>query len=178
VQAPEIKKKHLYQVRVAATNGKSTWDLCWVKVRPREVQSGLSVSAYRYHSSFHQSGEIRISKEPASSPLGGEVPAVAQIGSGTWKREPLDQLKGAERVASFVLPIDENSLQDYPPFRKKKEHDSVVYIDTRFFVKNCVSIEIWVAPSGYFFKRMPEPPGFRSIFDLPLCWVVIDVEST
>ena len=175
MQVIESKKKRSYHIRIVATNGSRTRALSWVNVRPNEVQCGVSAAAYRYHSSFHQSGDIRISKEHQTQPMENEAIAVGQTGEPPSERKPLDQLTGKERVGAFVLPIDKNSLGDYHPFRKKAEHDSVIYVDTRCFPRGCVSIEAWVSPPGHFFQRMPKPPGFRSIFDLSPCWVIIDI---
>lgn len=184
VPVSEGKKGHLYQVRVVATNGESAWDLCWAKVRPgtNEIQCGISSPDFRYHSSFHQSGQIRVSEEPLPCSLERDPPAVAQIGSGDWSRLPLDQFTSAERVGSFVLLIDDTSLQDYPPFRKKGRLDSIVYVDTRVFEGAALGISLWVSPRDQFFQRMPKPPGFRHIAELPTgedrcLWFIIDVDA-
>ncbi len=183
-QIPETEKSQLYQVRVVATNGKRTRDLCWAKVRlkRKEIQCGISSPHYKYHSSYHQSGEIRISREPLLSPLECEPPAVAQIGSGNWIKLPLDKLGNAERVVSFFVLIDDVSLQDYPPFTKKTQLDSIVYVDTRFLTKNAIGISMWVSRPDYFFERMPKPPGFRHISELPSnempsLWFIVDVDN-
>ena len=168
--------KNHQSIRIAATNGKEFRDLYWVNIRKTEIQCGLSAKGYPRHTSLHESGEKRISKENVNSELEIEAPAIGQVvDKQPEKIKSINQLTGIEDLDKCVLFIDDNSLKDYPIFTKKKKHDSVVYVDVRCFHNNVLSLDTWVSPPGHFHHRMPKPPGFRTIFEFPWGWFIIHI---
>lgn len=167
----ERRKK---EIRILFADGTKTWDICWVKVRPQEIQGGFSSPGYGYHTSFHRSGDLRITKQN----MKGEVPAAAQV-IGTWRTVPLSSLYDTEHITDFALPTDPDSLsQGFEPPKEGHKYSGTVLVDGRQFSKKAVGLTLWVARRHRFStQNFPKPPGFRHIFEFGEWWIVIDVEE-
>lgn len=162
------------KLRVGVTNGKQTRGVFWVNVGTRDIYCG--VKGVPYHGSYHLSGEIHVAKQ---APPSEEPPAAAFMcyhgKDNPFIVESPAKLQGSELLGAAMIPNNEAYLKDFEVLVRKK-YDGIVCVDTRLF-GGAIGIRAWAAKPNYFFERMPKPPGFRSIFDLPLCWVIIDVES-
>jgi len=163
------------KLRVGVTDGKQIRSVFWVNVGDRDIYCGMR--GVPYHGTYHDSGEIHMAKQ---APPNEEPPGASFIcyhgKSSPFRVKSPSQLGGGELLGATVIPNNEASLKDFEVMGGKK-YDGIVYVDARLF-RGAIVIRAWASRPDYFFQPMPKPPGFRSIFDLPLCWVVIDVEST
>jgi len=161
-------------LRVGVIDGEQTRGVFWVKVDARDIYCG--VKGVSYHSSYHDSGEIHITRQasPQVEPPAAGFTCYHGINEPFRVSRP-NQLRGSVLLGCAALPTDEASLEDFEVIGNKK-YDGIVYVDTRLF-GNAIGIRAWASRPNYFFERMPQPPGFRTIFDLQLCWIVVDVEN-
>ena len=168
------------ELRVVVTNGIESRCVGWVNVGARDIYWG--VKGVPSHVAYHGSGEIHLKRQKPPK----EEPPAAAIGcyhgkDKPFKIGPLSDLRGSELLGFCLIPITDDCLQDYEPLGKKK-YDGIVYVDSRLFGK-FITVKAWASRPNYFFERMPDLPGFRSVFnmtmgDSKLVWVVIDVEGS
>ena len=159
-------------VRVVLTNDEETRNLFWVKAGPYDIYCG--VAGIPYHGSYHKSGEIRMTRQVIPNNVLPAAGFICYHGKDKpFMVEPPSQLGRSELLGTCFVPNDEQSFKEYEVLQKKK-YDGIVYVDTRNFGE-VIFVEAWASKPYNFFERMPKPPGFRSIFDFPLCWIVIDI---
>ncbi len=158
-------------VRIVATDGQNTKVLFWVNVDEKNVYCGIRDVPVK--GSYHESGEVHMKEHAASK---ADAPAAIfqcyHNRSNPMMFQPRIQLGSSVHLGSATVPNRKECLDDFPPLKKPSKYDGIVYMDTRL-LDEWIHIQAWVAKPKNFFEPIPNPPGFRSVFEMDDCWVVI-----